>query len=94
MHLPGPPLVPPIDQRTHTLKIRRIASSVALAAALALGATGCGLIAPQGTTEQYAPSDGIDVSLEGVEIRNNTRKTVTRCVLPGLGYRTFIASVI
>ncbi len=52
------------------MKIRRIASSVALAAALALGATGCGLIAPQGTTEQYAPSDGIDVSLEGVEIRN------------------------
>lgn len=52
------------------MKIRRIASSVALAAALALGATGCSLIAPQGTTEPYAPSDGIDVNLEGVDIRN------------------------
>lgn len=48
----------------------RIASSVALAAALALGATGCSLIAPQGTTEPYAPSDGRDVSTEKVDVRN------------------------
>lgn len=48
----------------------RIASSVALAAALALGATGCSMIAPQGTTEPYAPSDGRDVSTENVDIRN------------------------
>lgn len=48
----------------------RIASSLALAAALALGVTGCSLIAPQGTLEPYAPSDGIDVSVEGVHVRN------------------------
>ncbi|UOQ56496.1 DNA modification methylase [Leucobacter allii] len=48
----------------------RIASSIALAAALALGATGCSLIAPQGTLEPYAPSDGIDVSVGGVHVRN------------------------
>ena len=48
----------------------RIASTVALAAALALGATGCGLIAPQSTLEAYAPSDGIDVNLAGVDLRN------------------------
>ncbi|QZY53008.1 DNA modification methylase [Leucobacter tenebrionis] len=48
----------------------RIASSVALAAALALGATGCSLIAPQGTLEPYAPSDGRDVSTEHVDVRN------------------------
>lgn len=49
----------------------RIASSIALAAALALGATGCSLIAPQGTTVPYAPSDGVDVNVaEGVDVRN------------------------
>lgn len=48
----------------------RIASSIALAAALALGATGCSLFAPQGTTVPYAPSDGIDVNVEGVDVRN------------------------
>lgn len=48
----------------------RIASSIALAAALALGATGCSLIAPQGTTVPYAPSDGRDVNVEGIDVRN------------------------
>ncbi|MBP1327047.1 hypothetical protein JOF28_002279 [Leucobacter exalbidus] len=48
----------------------RIASSIALAAALALGATGCSLIAPQGTLEPYAPSDGVEVTIEGVDVRN------------------------
>lgn len=48
----------------------RIASSIALAAGLMLGATGCGLIAPQATTEAYAPSDGIDVNVGDVELRN------------------------
>ncbi|QBE48564.1 DNA modification methylase [Leucobacter triazinivorans] len=48
----------------------RIASSVALAAALALGATGCSLIAPQGTLKPYAPSDGVDVTVESVDVRN------------------------
>lgn len=52
------------------MKTRRIASSLALATALALGATGCSLIAPQGTLEPYAPSDGIDVTIENIAIRN------------------------
>lgn len=52
------------------MKTRRIASSIALAAALALGASGCSLIAAQGTQEAYAPSDGIDVTIENVAIRN------------------------
>jgi len=55
--------------RRTTLKTR-IASAVALAAALALGATGCSLIASQGTLKPYAPSDGVDVTVEGVDIRN------------------------
>lgn len=48
----------------------RIASSIALAAAIALGATGCSLIAPIGTMKPYAPSDGVDVNVEGIDIRN------------------------
>ncbi len=52
------------------MKTRRIASSLALAAALAFGATGCSLIAPQGTSEPYAPSDGIDVNIEKIAVRN------------------------
>ncbi|QIM15243.1 DNA modification methylase [Leucobacter insecticola] len=48
----------------------RIASSIAIAATIALGATGCSLIAPQGTTVPYAPSDGINVDVEGVSVRN------------------------
>lgn len=52
------------------MKTLRIVSSVALAAAIAVGATGCNLIAPQGTTEVYAPSDGVDVNLSGVDVRN------------------------
>jgi hypothetical protein len=52
------------------LKTRRIASSLALAAVLAVGATGCGLAAPQGTTQDYAPSDGIDVNVGTLKVRN------------------------
>lgn len=48
----------------------RIVSSVALAAVIALGASGCSLIAEQGTAEPYAPSDGIDVNAGSVEVRN------------------------
>ncbi len=52
------------------MKTRRIASSIALAAAIALGASGCSLIAAQGTMEPYAPSDGIDVTIENIAVRN------------------------
>lgn len=48
----------------------RIAPALALAAAVALGTTGCGLIVPQATTYEYAPSDGIDIDLPGVDVRN------------------------
>lgn len=48
----------------------RIASSLALAAGLVLGVSGCNLIAPQATLEQYAPSDGIEARLDGVDLLN------------------------
>ncbi|MBK0419961.1 DNA modification methylase [Leucobacter sp. CSA1] len=48
----------------------RIASSIALAAALALGASGCSLIAPIATLDPYAPSDGRDIDVDGLEVRN------------------------
>lgn len=51
------------------LKIR-IAASIALAAGLALGASGCSLIAHQATAEHYAPSDGIEITADGVALRN------------------------
>lgn len=58
------------NHRSEDLLKIRIASSIALAAALALGATGCSLIAPQGTLEPYAPSDGRDISTKNVDVRN------------------------
>ena len=48
----------------------RIASSIALAAAIVLGASGCGLVAPQATLDPYAPSDGVQASVQGVDVRN------------------------
>lgn len=48
----------------------RIVPALALAAAVALGTTGCNLLAPQATTYEYAPGDGIDVSLPSVDVRN------------------------
>jgi hypothetical protein len=43
-----------------TVKSRLIAS-VAMGAVVLLGATGCSMIAPQGTTVQYSASDGMSV---------------------------------
>ncbi|MBO1902277.1 DNA modification methylase [Leucobacter weissii] len=48
----------------------RIASSIALAAGIAFGATGCGLIAPQATTYSYAPSDGVEANVGDIAVRN------------------------
>ncbi|MFD5601053.1 DNA modification methylase [Leucobacter sp. NPDC058333] len=48
----------------------RIASTVAVAAAIALGATGCSLIAPQATLIPYAPSDGVNVNVGDIDVRN------------------------
>lgn len=52
------------------MKTRRIATALALAAAVTLGMSGCGFFVPQATSEPYAPSDGIDQTVEGAEIRN------------------------
>lgn len=43
-------------------------ASVLAAGAMLVSMTGCGLIAPQGTMDPYAPSDGIDVSVAGIDI--------------------------
>jgi hypothetical protein len=40
----------------------RLLASVAVCAAVVLGATGCAMISPQGTTIAYSPSDGINVA--------------------------------
>ena len=48
----------------------RIAPALALAAAVALGTTGCGFFVSQATNHEYAPSDGIDIDLPGVHVRN------------------------
>lgn len=46
------------------------ALALALAATVAFGTTGCGFFVSQATHEEYAPSDGIDVDLPGVNVRN------------------------
>lgn len=48
----------------------RIVSAAVLAAGLAVGLSGCNLIAPQATLDHYAPSDGIDLTVNGVEVRD------------------------
>ncbi len=48
----------------------RIVSSVVLAAAVALGATGCNLISPQATTYKYDASDGVSGDTGAVAVRN------------------------
>ena len=48
----------------------RLAVSVAVAAALAVGTTGCTLLAPTATKIQYDPADGVSVNLGDVLIRD------------------------
>jgi hypothetical protein len=48
----------------------RLIASVALAATVVFGATGCNLVAPQATTKQYDPSDGVGVNLGDLRLRN------------------------
>jgi len=49
----------------------RLVASVALGAAVMLGATGCSMISPQATTIQYSPSDGVFVDDSGpLKVRN------------------------
>lgn len=49
----------------------RLLASLALGAAVVVGATGCNMIAPQATTITYSPSDGVNVPDSGpVDVRN------------------------
>ncbi|GAB2519962.1 hypothetical protein [Paramicrobacterium agarici] len=48
----------------------RFAAIVVLAAAVALGTSGCGLLAPQATTIHYDASDGVSGSVGDVDVRN------------------------
>ncbi|WP_285115884.1 hypothetical protein [Leifsonia sp. fls2-241-R2A-40a] len=48
----------------------RVATSVALALAVAFGTAGCGFIAPQATTKHYDASDGVSGSVGSVDVRN------------------------
>lgn len=41
--------------------MKRLLSSLALGAAVVLGATGCGMVAPQATTIMYSAADGVNV---------------------------------
>ncbi|RDV46112.1 hypothetical protein DOE76_02865 [Leifsonia sp. ku-ls] len=48
----------------------RVATTVALALAVAFGTAGCGLVAPQATTKHYDASDGVSGSVGSVDVRN------------------------
>jgi hypothetical protein len=48
----------------------RVATSVALALAVAFGTAGCGFVAPQATTKHYDASDGVGGSVGAIDIRN------------------------
>ncbi|ALJ19635.1 hypothetical protein [Microbacterium sp. No. 7] len=49
----------------------RVLASVALGAAVVLGATGCNMVAPQATTIQYSPAEGTNIADFGpVTVRN------------------------
>ncbi len=49
----------------------RLVASIAIGAALTLGAAGCSLVAPQATTIEYSASDGVNVPDSGpIEVRN------------------------
>lgn len=48
----------------------RVATSVVLALAVALGTAGCNLIAPQATTKHYDASDGVSGNVGKVDVRN------------------------
>lgn len=48
----------------------RVFVAAAIAVGVALGTTGCNLIQPQATTKQYAASDGINVNVGDLALRN------------------------
>lgn len=48
----------------------RVIVAAAIAAGVALGTSGCNLIQPQATTKEYAASDGINLNVGDVALRN------------------------
>jgi hypothetical protein len=48
----------------------RLIASIVVAGAVALGMSGCNLIAPQATLKQYDASDGVGVTVGSVAVRN------------------------
>lgn len=48
----------------------RIATSIALAAALAASLAGCNFVTPQASLQPYEPSDGVSASVGDVDVRN------------------------
>ena len=48
----------------------RVLVAAALAAGIALGTSGCNLIQPQATLKQYSASDGVNVNLGNIALRN------------------------
>lgn len=48
----------------------RVATTVALALAVAFSTAGCGLVAPQATTKHYDASDGVSGNVGTVDVRN------------------------
>ncbi|UOE45997.1 DNA modification methylase [Agromyces larvae] len=48
----------------------RLAASVVLALAVAVGGSGCSLITYQATTEKYDASDGVSANVGDLEVRN------------------------
>ena len=49
---------------------RRAVASVAVAALVLLGTSACNFVAPQATTDEYAPSDGTQTTVGDVKVLN------------------------
>lgn len=52
------------------MKIRKVTSALALSAALLLGTTGCSLTGDVASMKQYTPSDGSQIDIGNVKLRN------------------------
>lgn len=48
----------------------RLIASIVLGTAVVLGTTGCNMLAPQATTNQYNPGDGVSLDAGSVDVRN------------------------
>lgn len=48
----------------------RLIASIVLGTAVVLGTTGCNMLAPQATTIEYNPGDGVSVDTGTIQVRN------------------------